>query len=348
MQVFSGLRKKSLGLTMLIVFFLCLYAHSQENEDVIVKFNQRDSECRLVLEANEELINKAKVTVTDKKIFVDFLTSINLIYKKKIPLDMKVENGVLILTLEQKSEVRTLKLKDPARLVFDFKNVGVIEKVESAQEIKDQKDIKVDEKRQAEQRSIERKTVQIASKVFVIDPGHGGYEFGITDGMNIEKNIVLMLAREMETRLKNLGKKVYLIRRVDQYVSISDRIEYVNQKKPDIFLSIHLSSDNKIVMYVPRIEDVSSDNILNLYNVSKRQAKSIEKSKALVESLKKAFEEDYKVKVEKRGMPIPLLNSVSNTCAMIEFPSPKYFVYDEKARTGIINTIIKGISYFER
>jgi N-acetylmuramoyl-L-alanine amidase len=81
-------------------------------------------------------------------------------------------------------------------------------------------------------------------KTVVIDPGHGGMDPGAIgpDGLE-EKQVVLGIAlavRDLIKKKTNLN--VYLTRETDKFIPLVDRTRFANDKKADIFLSIHANS----------------------------------------------------------------------------------------------------------
>lgn len=80
------------------------------------------------------------------------------------------------------------------------------------------------------------------SKSVVIDPGHGGSDYGaIREGVN-EKDITLDISKRVEAVLKSHGYKVQLTRTNDTYVSLEDRVSFTEEIQPDIFVSVHVNS----------------------------------------------------------------------------------------------------------
>lgn len=184
----------------------------------------------------------------------------------------------------------------------------------------------------------------------VLDAGHGGYDFGITSNppaVEREKDISLSLTKDLSAVFSKKGKKVFLTRKVDQYMPLIERINLVNQKKPTAFISIHCSMSENFVLYSPEFEEEGSDEIVDLYSLSSRQKKHILKSKALSESIGKAIKDEFKVNIIYREMPLPILNSVDAPSVLIELPSPKLMVYDQQMRARLVNSIIKGIEAHE-
>lgn len=79
-------------------------------------------------------------------------------------------------------------------------------------------------------------------RTVVLDPGHGGVDYGaIRAGIN-EKDINLDVAKRVEAILESKGIKVYMTRNTDETVSLQDRTIFSGNKNPDIFVSIHVNS----------------------------------------------------------------------------------------------------------
>ena len=78
----------------------------------------------------------------------------------------------------------------------------------------------------------------------VIDPGHGGKDPGCVGKENTyEKDIVLDICLRLKTLLlQNQGLEIILTRETDFLVPLDDRAELANQKKADIFISVHANS----------------------------------------------------------------------------------------------------------
>jgi N-acetylmuramoyl-L-alanine amidase len=78
----------------------------------------------------------------------------------------------------------------------------------------------------------------------VIDPGHGGHDQG-TEGAKglLEKDVVLDIALRVGKLVQeNMGADVIYTRRDDTFVPLEGRTALANEKKADLFLSIHANS----------------------------------------------------------------------------------------------------------
>lgn len=79
----------------------------------------------------------------------------------------------------------------------------------------------------------------------MLDPGHGGADYGaIRSGIN-EKDITLDISRRVESILQAKGVNVLMTRSKDETVSLKDRTIICNENTPDIFVSVHVNSSTK-------------------------------------------------------------------------------------------------------
>jgi N-acetylmuramoyl-L-alanine amidase len=83
--------------------------------------------------------------------------------------------------------------------------------------------------------------------VVVLDPGHGGEDFGAMCGGVMEKDLTLDVARRVDRLLDSEGVATLMTRLGDSYVSLADRAAFGNRVKESIFISIHFNEDNKPV-----------------------------------------------------------------------------------------------------
>lgn len=80
----------------------------------------------------------------------------------------------------------------------------------------------------------------------VIDPGHGGSDFGAVRDSFKESRIVLELAKHLKTSLEELNvKDVHLTRESDQTLSLKDRVTMANQIGADLFISLHANTSSQ-------------------------------------------------------------------------------------------------------
>jgi N-acetylmuramoyl-L-alanine amidase len=78
----------------------------------------------------------------------------------------------------------------------------------------------------------------------VIDPGHGGKDVGTHGPSGLyEKDVVLDVARRLGSLIEDrLGSEVVYTRADDTFVQLEERTHIANDRKADLFLSIHANS----------------------------------------------------------------------------------------------------------
>lgn len=83
---------------------------------------------------------------------------------------------------------------------------------------------------------------QISKVQVVIDPGHGGNDHGASHGVHVEKELNLLVAKEIKAALEKEGIGVLLTRDRDHFVTLSERARMANQSPAKLFLSLHFNS----------------------------------------------------------------------------------------------------------
>lgn len=79
--------------------------------------------------------------------------------------------------------------------------------------------------------------------VVVIDPGHGGKDYGAIGKVTNEKTINLDVALRIKKMLKDYeGIEVVLTRSSDTFLSLQERADIANAARGDLFVSIHVNS----------------------------------------------------------------------------------------------------------
>lgn len=82
------------------------------------------------------------------------------------------------------------------------------------------------------------------NRIIVIDPGHGGENAGARSilGNRYEKEFTLDWARRLASLLSVKGWQVYLTRANDSDLALSNRVAVAEQRKADLFVSLHFNS----------------------------------------------------------------------------------------------------------
>jgi N-acetylmuramoyl-L-alanine amidase len=77
-------------------------------------------------------------------------------------------------------------------------------------------------------------------RTVVLDPGHGGKDPGAMGPTGVmEKTVVLGIGLELRKMLEKAGFKVFMTREKDVFIPLGDRTKFANEKKADLFVSIH-------------------------------------------------------------------------------------------------------------
>lgn len=88
-----------------------------------------------------------------------------------------------------------------------------------------------------------RKSEPRVAPLVVLDPGHGGEDQGAKGPGNLlEKDLTLMIAKAVGSRLQQAGVTVRFTREGEETVSLSDRVALANRLQADCFVSIHANA----------------------------------------------------------------------------------------------------------
>lgn len=92
-----------------------------------------------------------------------------------------------------------------------------------------------------------KKGVDENTVVIVLDPGHGGKDYGACENGAREKDINLAVAKKLRSlideELKNV--EVVMTRSTDTYLTLQQRADVANEAGGDLFMSIHVNSIDK-------------------------------------------------------------------------------------------------------
>ncbi|HEY1235483.1 MAG TPA: N-acetylmuramoyl-L-alanine amidase [Candidatus Binatia bacterium] len=91
-------------------------------------------------------------------------------------------------------------------------------------------------------RPIDRNAIPLTVKTVVIDPGHGGDPGAIAESGLAEKDITLDIALRLRRLLQEAPFEILLTRDTDRRLSLDRRVQFANENKADLFLSIHVNS----------------------------------------------------------------------------------------------------------
>ena len=78
-------------------------------------------------------------------------------------------------------------------------------------------------------------------ELIVIDAGHGGHDTGAIGGGKREKDVVWIIAKKLEKQLKKRGYPVYMTRKKDRFLKLSQRTKIADKKKARLSRAFLLS-----------------------------------------------------------------------------------------------------------
>lgn len=316
---------KKVFIVLLGLIFSGFYFMAEaQNVEVSVRFSEGPDGRRIVFESSDEsFIKNTSASILKDSILVKFPSAPVLRYRSDMNLDLSVQGSIVSIRVKEPFKMKTLFLSGPPRFSIDILKTSQTEPGLP---------------------SIKESNMTIPSSIRrIIDPGHGGYDPGIIDGDLREKDLTLTIAKEMESMLLKKNRPVFLTRRTDQFLSITDRSILANQKTPGIFISIHLSLSTGVVINIPYVEASAVEPTEGIFDMMHRQRRYVEKSKALAEAIGKEIKEDLKIEVVYREIPISLLNSIGAPAVMVEFAGN--LADDKEKRLRLSRAILKGIEY---
>ena len=90
-------------------------------------------------------------------------------------------------------------------------------------------------------------SVQARNFVLILDPGHGGKDYGAIGKITNEKTINLKVAKLVGEKIARHYDDVDIVytRNTDKFVSLKDRAAIANTNQGDLFISIHVNSISK-------------------------------------------------------------------------------------------------------
>ena len=83
----------------------------------------------------------------------------------------------------------------------------------------------------------------LGMKTIMVDAGHGGKDPGAAGNGIKESILVLKLAKMVGSKLKSKGFNVLYTRDSDKFISLEKRSETANNRKVDMFLSLHVNAN---------------------------------------------------------------------------------------------------------
>ncbi len=212
---------------------------------------------RIVIDANKEtsfqhrLLNQDPSINKPKRLYVDLDHSrLGEDFEKVVPINDDLLSNVragqhtsesvrVVVDIKSFKTYKIFSLRNPFRIVIDVWGIATASSPPAAPD----KDI-----HQGQDKILPgalAKQLALGVSNIVIDPGHGGRDYGAPGyykGVH-EKNIALSLAKKLAEKIRTeLACNVFLTRQTDTYLTLEERTAIANTRNADLFISIHTNS----------------------------------------------------------------------------------------------------------
>ena len=319
----------------LLLITILILPNISEGETYLLKLRtSRHSDfLRIVIEGKREIIDNAQVYQRGGSIILSIPSISFSIYTEKTVIPYKqTKPDTIVFNPGDFRGLKVFPLEYPDRLVVDIylkeKKSDLLTRPLLLEETEEKQDVS-------------------GIKYIVIDPGHGGYEYGLISGQYSEKNVVLDVAKKLSLLINSGSAESHLTRSSDHFLTLTERVEFVNSKDADLFISIHVGKHKEIVLYAPVITEHVSE-IEKSYLDNKGQAEFIKESLVLLNSMKEAIVSEFGDNmVLIRPLPYSILSKIEAPALMIELQSFDDADYIEKLKAKSANAINKGIYIYE-
>jgi N-acetylmuramoyl-L-alanine amidase len=171
--------------------------------------------------------------------------------------------------------------------------------------------------------------------VVLIDVGHGGEDPGVSlKDPILEKDVNLQIAQKIQEFNNNPNLEIKLTRNDDKFMSLEERVEYVNTINPNYLISIHANFHT----------DKEKQGVELYYNKTNSYA---EDSKKLAQKLRSGLESEMKIR-KTNQVNFTILREVKCPAVMIEtgFLSNKKdlaYLTSEEGQTKIAQQILLSL-----
>jgi N-acetylmuramoyl-L-alanine amidase len=222
-----------------------------------LRFWSNPNYTRVVIDANREadyyhhLLKKDPSLKKPQRLYVDLKQSrLGEHIRKSIPIhdDLLIDARAgqytsdsvrVVVDIKTFKTYKIFSLKDPFRIVIDVWGTRIAAGPKKPQPSKTvKKGGKIPPGSLAKQ-------LALGVRRIVIDPGHGGKDYGAPGYLKgvHEKQVVLQIARKLAKKIKaELGLEVILTRNKDRFLTLEERTAFANTKSADLFISIHTNA----------------------------------------------------------------------------------------------------------
>jgi N-acetylmuramoyl-L-alanine amidase len=222
-----------------------------------LRFWSNPNYTRVVIDADREaayyhhLLKKDPSLKKPQRLYVDLAKSrLGEHIRKSIPIhddlltdaragQYTLDSVRVVVDIKSFETYKIFSLKDPFRIVIDVwgtKTATAPETPRPSETVK--KGGKIPPGSLAKQ-------LALGVRRIVIDPGHGGKDYGAPGYLKgvHEKQVSLQIARQLAKKINaELGLEVILTRNRDRFLTLEERTAFANTQSADLFISIHTNA----------------------------------------------------------------------------------------------------------
>ncbi|CAB1072349.1 N-acetylmuramoyl-L-alanine amidase (EC [Olavius algarvensis Delta 1 endosymbiont] len=222
-----------------------------------LRFWSNPNYTRVVIDASHEtpykhhLLKKDPELHKPQRLYIDLMRSrLGQNIKRNIPINDDLltdaragqytgDSVRVVIDIKSFKTYKVFSLKDPFRIVIDVWGTSRNKKS------RPQPPVRTTKKSDKLPTSALAKQLALGVSRIIIDPGHGGRDYGAPGYLKgvHEKKVVLQIARRLAKMIrKELKYEVYLTRDSDKFLTLEERTAIANTKSADLFISIHTNS----------------------------------------------------------------------------------------------------------
>ncbi len=339
---------------IVLCFSSLLFA--DKTAEVSLRFIRQDNLVRVVIEGEADVVDHANTMISATSVRIDLPVPFDLKKPADFIFETVQKDRSLFIATKNVIDTRSYKLSSPSRIVIEMKTLPNFQPQEGKPQTPDTKKPQIPPAQPVQQTGAPGQTepaIPLPALPFaapaatlrtvVIDPGHGGYDYGIFTQDFKEKDFSLALAKDLSAQLLKKGIRAVVTRKVDQSLSLEERISAANARSADLFLSIHATPADAFAITTAFIDDPGTDPVIRLYKLSLRQNRHLDKSKAIARSISDAIAEVFKPGAVMQELPLPVLSYLDTPAIFIEYPVTAKKTFSQKERDRLITAIVKGI-----
>ena len=173
--------------------------------------------------------------------------------------------------------------------------------------------------------------------IVVIDAGHGGIDVGAVQNGIYEKDIDLAICNQLNYYLDKDIFKTYYTRLDDSIPTVEERVNFVNELKPDLFISIHSNwFENSVISGTSVLYNTKDETQFNSLWLARILAKSISDSAGTINKGEVIGNDIHIVRTSK--VPVALIET-----GFMSNPSDLKLITSKEGQDNIAKGIHKGI-----